>query len=169
MTWQQHLRGVLIAIASATVLLFVVSFFVGDEIRVNKTYVVNSSADSVYAFIKSPENFNKFIEGTDVFDISFLADNKGVQYEGFDGELHQFKYVCFDNFKGLELSYFKEGEKLAVFKIKARPKENATLIEYEKIWKINFNPLNKIISLIADEDIEAGMKKDIYNIKKELE
>ena len=62
MTWQQHLRGVLIAIVTAVVLLFVVSFFVGDEIRVNKTYVVNSSADSVYAFIKSPKNFNKFIE-----------------------------------------------------------------------------------------------------------
>ena len=169
MTWQQHLKGVLIAITSATVLLFVISFFVGDEIRVNKSFVVNSSADSVYSFIKSPKNFNKFIEGSDAFDISFLADNKGVQYEGFDGYLHQFKYACFDKSKGLELSYYKEGEKLAIFKMKAKPKKNATIIEYEKIWKINFNPLTKILSLKADEDIEEGMKKDIFKIKRELE
>jgi hypothetical protein len=169
MTWQQHLKGVLIAIATATVLLFVISFFVGDEIRVNKSFVVNSSADSVYSFIKNPKNFNKIIEGSESFDISFLPDNRGIQYEGFDGNLHQFKYACFENSKGIELSYFKEGENLALFKMKAKPKKNATIIEYEKIWKISFNPLSKILSLNADEDIEVGMKKDIYNIKKELE
>ncbi|MBL56744.1 MAG: hypothetical protein CMP61_06120 [Flavobacteriales bacterium] len=169
MTVKQHIKGVLVAIVSATLILFVISFFAGSEVRVNKTYVINASADSVYAFIKSPKNFKKFIEGGDAFEIDYLPDSKGVQYEGFDGNLHQFKYACFDNAKGLELSYFKEGENMALYKMKAKSKEKATLIEYEIIWRIGVNPLSKILSLAADEDIEAGMKKDIANLKKELE
>ena len=62
MEFKQHVKGVLIAVLSATILLFVVSFFVGDEVRVNKSFVVKMEADSLYTFIKNPDNFKNIID-----------------------------------------------------------------------------------------------------------
>tara|TARA_Y100000589_G_scaffold3897_3_gene3485 strand:+ start:1017 stop:1526 length:510 start_codon:yes stop_codon:yes gene_type:complete len=166
---KQHIKGVIIAVLSATVLLFVVSLFVGNQIRVTKTYVVNSNCDSVYNFIKSPTNFKNLLSGTDDFQIEFLKNNAGVQYEGFDLNIHTFKYRTFDNILGLELTYIKEGEDQAVFKYKITPIENASILEYEKIWRIGSNPLVRIFSLGLDEDVEEGMKKDINKLKKAVE
>lgn len=168
MEFKQHVKGVLIAILSATVLLFVVSFFVGDEVRVSKTYVIKAPADSVYSFISNPENFKGIIAGSDDFKISFLKKGIGVQYEGYDSKLHTFRYKTFDNQLGLELIYIREEEEEAVFRYKLNPKENGSLLEYEKVWRIGGNPVTKMLSLGLDEDIEAGMKKDIDKIKKEL-
>ncbi len=169
MELKQHLKGVSIAVFSAIVLLFVVSFFVGDEVRVSKTYVVNSNPDSVYSYIKLPSNFKNLLHGTDDFQIELLKNDAGIQYEGFDLNLHTFKYRAFDNILGLELTYIKEGEDQAVFKYKITPKENASILEFEKVWRVGSNPLVKIFSLSLDEDIEEGMKKDILKLKKAVE
>ena len=166
---KQHVKGVIIAVLSATVLLFVVSLFVGNQIRVTKTYVINSNCDSVYNFIKSPTNFKNLLSGTDNFQIEFLKNNAGVQYEGFDLNIHTFKYRTFDNILGLELTYIKEGEDQALFKYKVTPRENASILEYEKIWRIGSNPLVRIFSSGLDEDVEEGMKKDIKKLKKAVE
>tara|TARA_B100000401_G_C52788940_1_gene712388 strand:+ start:399 stop:908 length:510 start_codon:yes stop_codon:yes gene_type:complete len=166
---KQHVKGVIIAVLSATILLFVVSLFVGNQIRVTKTYVINSNCDSVYNFIKSPTNFKNLLSGTDDFQIEFLKNNAGVQYEGFDLNIHTFKYRTFDNILGLELTYIKEGEDQALFKYKVTPRENASILEYEKIWRIGSNPLVRIFSLGLDEDVEEGMKKDIKKLKKAVE
>ena len=166
---KQHVKGVIIAVLSATVLLFVVSLFVGNEIRVTKTYVINSNCDSVYNFIKTPSNFKNLLSGTDDFQIEFLKNDAGVQYEGFDLNIHTFKYRTFDNIRGLELTYIKEGEEQAVFKYKITHRENASLLEYEKKWRIGSNPLVRIFSLGLDEDVEEGMKKDINKLKEAVE
>ena len=107
MEFKQHVKGVLIAILSATFLLFVVSFFVGDEVRVNKSFVINHPSDSLFNFMKSPENFKSLVSGTEEVNISFLKKGIGVQYEGFDENLHTFKDKSFDKSQGLELMYFK--------------------------------------------------------------
>ncbi|MBI35062.1 MAG: hypothetical protein CMP67_06830 [Flavobacteriales bacterium] len=166
---KQHIKGVLLAIVSATLILFIISFFVGSEIRVSKSYVINTSPDSVYSYIKSPKNFKTIVSGTEEFQIELLKNNEGVQYEGFDLNLHTFKYRSFDNILGLELTYVREGEAQAVFKYKISPRENASILEYEKIWRIGSNPLVKIFSLSMDEDIEEGMKNDVVKLKNALE
>ena len=109
------------------------------------------------------------LSGTDDFQIEFLKNNAGVQYEGFDLNIHTFKYRTFDNILGLELTYIKEGEDQALFKYKVTPRENASILEYEKIWRIGSNPLVRIFSLGLDEDVEEGMKKDIKKLKKAVE
>lgn len=169
MEFKQHVKGVLIAILSATFLLFVVSFFVGDEVRVNKSFVINHPSDSLFNFMKSPENFKSLVSGTEEVNISFLKKGIGVQYEGFDENLHTFKYKSFDKSQGLELMYFKEGEEQAVFKYRLNSKKSGTLLEFEKVWKISGNPLAKMLSIGVDEDIEEGMKLDIKNLKKAIE
>lgn len=169
MEFKQHVKGVLIAICTATVLLFVVSFFVGDEVRVTNSYVINKNADSLFQIIKKPENFKKIIDGSEDFDLVSIKNGIGIQYEGFDSKLHTFKYKSFDKLLGLELSYFKEGEEQAVFKYKLIPKESGTVLEYEKIWKLSGNPLSKLLSIGVDEDIDEGMKKDIKKLKKSIQ
>ena len=42
--------------------------------------------------------------------------------------------------------YIKEGEDQALFKYKVTPRENASILEYEKIWRIGSNPLVRIFS-----------------------
>lgn len=166
---KQHVKGVIIAVCSAIVLLFIVSFFVGSEVRVLKTYVINSNSDSIYNYIKSPSNFKTLLSGADDFEIELLKNDAGVQYEGFDLNIHTFKYRPFDKILGLELAYTREGQDEAVFKYRVIPKENASILEYEKVWRIGSNPLMKIFSLGLDEDIEEGMKKDVKKLKKALE
>mgnify|MGYP001160858754 FL=1 len=166
---KQHVKGVVIALISATVLLFTISFFVGDEIRVSKSYVINSKSHSIYKFIKSPANFKSLLSGTDNFEIEFLKKETGVQYEGVDLNIHTFKYRAFDNILGLELTYMKEGQNQAIFKYKIIPQQKASIIEFEKIWRIGSNPLVKLFSIGLDEDVEEGMKKDIKKLKKALE
>jgi hypothetical protein len=165
---KQHVKGVVIALMSATLLLFIISFFVGDEVRVSKSYVINSKSDSIYQFIKSPNNFKSLLSGTDNFEIEFLKKETGVQYEGVDLNIHKFKYRTFDNILGLELTYMKEGQNQAVFKFKIVPQEKASIIEFEKVWRIGSNPLVKLFSIGLDEDIEEGMKKDISKLKRAL-
>lgn len=162
---KQHVKGVLIAIISATILLFIISFFVGDEIRVSKSYIINSRSDSLYKFIKSPSNFKSLLSGTDNFEIEYLKKGLGVQYEGFDLNIHTFKYRAFDNILGLELTYIKEGLDQAVFKYKIIPSQGASIVEFEKIWRVGSNPLVKLFSLGLDEDVEEGMKNDIKKLK----
>lgn len=169
MELKQHVKGVLLAISSAIVLLFVISFFVGDEIRVSKSYVINAPADSVFNFISSPKNFGDLIDGGKEFNVTYLKENSGVQYEGFDGRLHSFKYKAFPSQFGLEIIYVREGEEQAIYKYKATKKESGTLLDFVKTWRISPNPLTKIISIGGDEDIEAGMLKEIKSIKKQLE
>jgi len=166
---KQHVKGVIIAVFSAIVLLFIVSFFVGSEVRVLKTYVINSNSDSIYNYIKSPSNFKTLLSGTDDFEIELLKNDAGVQYEGFDLNIHTFKYRPFDKILGLELTYIREGQDEAVFKYRVIPKENASILEYEKVWRVGSNPLIKIFSLSLDEDVEEGMKKDVKKLKKALE
>tara|TARA_Y100000766_G_scaffold273189_1_gene273836 strand:+ start:570 stop:1088 length:519 start_codon:yes stop_codon:yes gene_type:complete len=166
---KQHVKGVIIAVFSAIVLLFIVSFFVGSEVRVLKTYVINSNSDSIYNYIKSPSNFKTLLSGTDDFEIELLKNDAGVQYEGFDLNIHTFKYRPFDKILGLELTYIREGQDEAVFKYRVIPKENASILEYEKVWRVGSNPLIKIFSLGLDEDVEEGMKKDVKKLKKALE
>lgn len=166
---KQHVKGVLWAIVSATVLLFAISFFVGEEIRVSKSYVINAPADSVFNFIRKPRNFGYIIDGGKEFKLNYLKGDQGVQYEGFDGNLHTFKYKSFPNQKGAEIIYSRDGEDQAVFKYKASQKESGTVLSVDKIWRISPNPLVKIISMGSDEDLEAGMQKEIKSIKKELE
>ena len=166
---KQHVKGVIIAVFSAIALLLVISFFVGDEIRVTKTYVINSKCDSIYNFIKSPSHFKKILYGTDDFQIELLKNNNGVQYEGLDLNIHTFKYRTFDNILGLELTYIKDGQAQAIFKYKITPKENASILEFEKVWRVGSNPLVRIFSLGFDEDVEEGMKKDVNKLKKALQ
>ena len=73
---KQHIKGVIIALISATVLLFIISFFVGDEIRVSKSYVIKHSSDVLYKFIKKPSNFKSLISGSDVLQIEFLKNEE---------------------------------------------------------------------------------------------
>jgi hypothetical protein len=165
---KQHVKGVIIALISATLLLFVISFFVGDEVRVSKSYVINSKSDSIYQFIKSPDNFKSLLSGTDNFEIEFLKKQIGVQYEGIDLNIHKFKYRTFDNILGLELTYVKEGQIQAVFKYKIIPQAKASIVEFEKVWRVGSNPLVKLFSIGLDEDVEEGMKKDIKKLKRAL-
>lgn len=169
MEFKQHLKGVIIAIFSATILLFVISFFVGHEVRVNKSFVFQEESDSLYNFMKDPKNFKNLVSGTDEVEISFLKKGIGVQYEGFDKSLHTFKYQVFDKSLGLELLYIKEEEEQAIFKYRLNPKKSGTLLEFEKVWKISLNPLTKLLSIGVDEDIEAGMKLDMKKLKQAIQ
>lgn len=166
---KQHIKGIIIALISATILLFVISFFVGDEVQVSKSYVINSKPDLIYKFIKSPANFKSLLSGTGNFEVEFLKKERGIQYEGLDLNIHTFKYRAFDNILGLELTYFKEGQNQAVFRYKIIPQQDGSVIEFEKIWRIGSNPLVKLFSIGLDEDIEEGMNKDIKKLKGLLE
>ena len=119
MELKQHVKGVLIAIGSAIVILFVVSFFVGSEVRVSKSYVLNSKVDSVYAFLKNPKNFQKWLDGSQEFKVNYLKEDGGIQYEGFQGDLHTFRYLTIDKINGLEIVYKREDDEMAVIKFKA--------------------------------------------------
>jgi hypothetical protein len=166
---KQHIKGVIIALISATVLLFIISFFVGDEIRVSKSYVIKHSSDVLYKFIKKPSNFKSLISGSDDLQIEFLKNEMGVQYEGFDLNIHTFKYRSFDKILGLELTYIKEGQDQAVFKYKIIPQQSASIIEFEKVWRVGSNPLVKLFSIGFNEDVEEGMNKDIKKLKNALQ
>ena len=168
MELKQHVKGILIAIGSAIVILFVVSFFVGSEVRVSKSYVLNNKVDSVYTFLKDPKNFQKWLDGSQEFKVNYLKEDGGIQYEGFQGDLHTFRYLTIDKINGLEIVYKREDDEMAVIKFKATAKNNGTILEYEKVWKISNNPIVKVVSMNLDEDIEEGMKKDIKRLKKEL-
>lgn len=169
MSWWQHFKGVFYAIITAVVILFLISFFVGSEVRVSKSYVLNVPADSVYQFLKSPKNFNKWVDGASDFEISYPPKGLSLKYEGYKGGLHEFKYQCFDKSNGVELSYIRGGEKQAVYTLKCASENDGTILSYEKVWKLSPNPLLKIISIGLDEDIEVGMDKEVKNLKRYLQ
>ena len=122
MELKQHVKGILIAIGSAIVILFVVSFFVGSEVRVSKSYVLNNKVDSVYTFLKDPKNFQKWLDGSQEFKVNYLKEDGGIQYEGFQGDLHTFRYLTIDKINGLEIVYKREDDEMAVIKFKASAK-----------------------------------------------
>lgn len=166
---KDHVKGVLLAILSAGILLFVIGFFVGSEVRVAKSAVVKNNADSVFTFVSTPQNFQKWIQGADEFNVEYLPENKGLQYIGLDENLHQFKYKAFTKTNGLEITYKRNGEDMAIYKMKIIPKTEGAVIEYVKVWRISENPLAKIVSLGLDEDLEAGMAIEFKAIKKILD
>lgn len=166
---KDHVKGVLIAVLSASVLLFVIGFFVGDEVRVAKSAVVKNKSDSVFTFISSPRNFQKWAQGAEDFQVEYLPENAGLQYIGLDENLHQFKYKSFAKTNGLEITYKRNGEDMAVYKMKLTPKTEGVVVDYVKIWRISSNPLAKIVSLGLDEDLEAGMVKEFKSIKSHLD
>lgn len=168
MSWWQHTKGVVYASLAAIVVLFIVSFFVGSEVRVNKSYVINQPADSVYNFLKQPKNFSRWMDGAGDFAMNYSPDGKILKYEGYQGDIHEFRYETFDKSRGIELNYLREGEKLAVFTIRCLAEQEGTILKYEKVWKLSPNPLVKIVSIGMDEDVAKGMDKDIKLLKSVL-
>lgn len=169
MEFKQHVKGVLIAIASATILLFSISFFVGDQITVDHDVVVNASKEKVFEYLKDPQNFKDWMFGAEGVDPKPLVRGEGVQYVGFDKQMHTFKYLISESAGGLEIHYDKEEEPQAIFQLQVKAKEAGCVVYYVKMWNIGSNPLSKVFSLSMDEDILEGMKKDMKAVKAKLE
>jgi len=169
MELKQHIKGVLIAIVSATVILFAISLFVGSQIIVHRDIVVNADRDGVFNYLKQPKNFPNWMEGTDGIVIKETANGNGIQYIGFDEKLHTFKYLVSETAVGVEINYERDNELTAIFKLQVKQKADGSVVFYEKIWNVSDNPLTKIFSLSMDEDIEMGMKKELMNLKLLIE
>lgn len=169
MELKQHVKGVLLAIVTATVLLFVVSFFVGSQIMVHRDIVINADKDEVFNYIKQPSNFKNWMEGADEIEAVVNKKGDGIQYIGFDEKLHTFDYRISETAYGAEISYERDHELTAIFKIQVKQKAEGCVVNYEKIWNVSDNPLTKIFSLSMDEDIEIGMKKELMNVKGAIE
>jgi hypothetical protein len=165
MELKQHIKGVLIAIFSATVILFAISFFVGSQIVVHRDIVVNADKSAVFNYVKQPKNFPNWMEGTDGIVVKETTNGNGIQYIGFDEKLHTFKYLVSETASGVEISYQRNNELTAIFKLQVKQKSDGSVLFYEKIWNVSNNPLTKIFSLSMDEDIEMGMKKELMNVK----
>lgn len=166
---KQHIKGVLIALISATVILFSISFFVGSKILVNHDVIINSDTEKVFNYVKRPDKLLNWIEGVDGVKAEPTLDGKGIQYIGFNEQLHTFNFIVSKRASGLEISYKRENKLIAVFKIQVRQKEEGCIVFFEKIWNVSDNPLTKLFSLSMDEDIKVGMKKELINLKRILE
>jgi hypothetical protein len=166
---KQHIKGVLLAIVSATAILFTISFFVGSQILVNHDIIINSDKDKVFNYVKQPDNFLNWIEGSDGINAKPTANGKGIQYIGFNEKMHEFNFLVSETASGIEINYTKESELVAVFKVQVKEKAEGCVVFYEKIWNISDNPLTKLFSLSMDEDIEEGMKKELMSLKKLIE
>ena len=166
---KQHVKGVLLAVISATVILFSISFFVGSKILVNHDIIINSDTEKVFNYVKQPNKFLNWIEGVEGVKAAPTSDGKGIQYIGFNDKLHTFNFIVSRSASGIEINYKKENELVAVFKIQVRQKEEGCVVFYEKIWNVSDNPLTKLFSLTMDEDIKEGMKKELTNLKNLLE
>tara|TARA_B110000211_G_C13983507_1_gene510591 strand:- start:19 stop:534 length:516 start_codon:yes stop_codon:yes gene_type:complete len=166
---KQHIKGVLLAIVSATVLLFAISFFVGSQILVNHDIIINADKDKVFNYVKQPENFLNWIEGSEGIIAKPTANGKGIQYIGFNEKLHTFNFFVSETASGVEINYTRENELVAVFKIQVKQKAEGCIVVYEKIWNISDNPLTKLFSMSMDEDIEVGMQKELMSLKKIIE
>ena len=166
---KQHIKGVLLAIVSATVLLFVISFFVGSQILVNHDIIINSDKEKVFNYVKQPQNFLNWIEGSEGINAKPTSNGKGIQYIGFNDKLHTFNFFVSENASGVEINYTKEGDLVAVFKVQVKQKSDGCIVIYEKIWNVSDNPLTKLFSLSMDEDIRVGMKKELMTLKKLIE
>lgn len=169
MELKQHVKGVLIAIASATIILFAISFFVGDQITVKHDLVVNAPKEKVFNYLKDPQNFKSWMYGAEGTDPKPLVRGEGIQYIGYDEKMHTFTYLVSESAGGLEINYDKEEERQAIFQLQVRDKEEGCVVVYVKIWNIGSNPLSKVFSLSMDEDILEGMKKDMKAVKSALE
>ena len=166
---KQHIKGVILALISATVILFSISFFVGSKISVNHDIIINSNIEKVFNYVIQPDKFLNWIEGVEGVKAEPTLDGKGIQYIGFNKNLHTFNFIVSRSASGVEINYKRENKLVAVFKIQVRQKEQGCIVFYEKIWNVSDNPLTKLFSLSMDEDIKEGMKKELTNLKNILE
>lgn len=169
MELKQHVKGVIIAIVSATVILFSISFFVGDQITVDHDLVINASKEEVFNYLKDAKNFKEWMYGTEGIDPKPMVRGEGIQYIGYEKKMHTFKYLVSESATGLEIHYDKDEEPQAIFQIQILQKDEGCLVKYVKMWNIGSNPLSKVFSLSMDEDILEGMKKDLMNVKLKME
>lgn len=168
MELKDHIKGVLVALASATVIIYVISFFVGSQLTVDTEVVLNAEADSVFNYMKEPANFGEWMSGTEDLRIEVNKKNNGVKYVGYDEYMHAFTYKVSNSAKGFEIHYRKEDEEMAIFKVQIKPLADGCMINYVKIWNISSNPLTRLFSTSLDEDVLAGMKKDLASVKKKF-
>lgn len=166
---KQHIKGVTLAVLSATVVLFGISFFVGSQILVNHDIIINSNTKKVFNYVKQPDKFLNWIEGSDGLKAKPTSNGKGIQYIGFNEKLHTFNFFVAEANSGVEINYERDNKLVAIFKIKVSQKGEGCIVFYEKIWNVSDNPLTKLFSLKMDEDIKAGMKKELMNLKRLLE
>lgn len=163
-----HIKGVLIALGIAIVVIFALSLLMPQQIVIEDEVVINKSQDSVYLFLKEPKHV-KHLFG-DLEKVVLQEKESGTfVFKGGDGELYQLEVKAADQANGIEVNYFKSGEKTGVFIFKTKAFQNQTLLSQVQFWNLGLNPITKLLGHKTKDQTVLKLKDEMLNVKMILE
>ena len=169
----QHVKGVLIALGIAAVVVFLLSLLIPQQMVLIQETIVNEPQDSVYSFIKEKENLQTWV--TDLNGLRLeekLTANKNYEeltFTGHDKSHYRLEFYNSDRAKGLEIRYFKEDEKKAVFFITTKSQGAQTIVSLQQFWNLGINPFSKLIAFKSKKKSQEVLERDLTKLKKRIE
>lgn len=168
MTWKDHVRGVLIALGIAIVSIFGLSLMMSSQVIVQEDVVVNQPDSTVYNFLRDEGNLRLWISELEGIELREKSGGN-YQYVGANSALHDLQIYTFDKNQSVELNFFKDGEKIAVFNLICDKVGEQSLVKISQFWYIGVNPISKLMAYNMDEQLEEKLKDDLYRLKLEIE
>lgn len=164
----QHVKGVLIALGIAAVLLFLLSLLIPQQLVLVNETVVNKNQQSTYDFIKEKSNLQSWV--TDLNGLLLEEkDSTTLIFKGRDEQLYRLEFYDSDRAKGIEIRYFKNEEKKAVFVLSTKSQGEQTIIKQQQYWNLGINPFKKLLGFKSKEKSLDVMSRDMTKLKKRIE
>ena len=164
----QHVKGVLLALGIASVLLFLLSLLIPQQLVLTQEIVINQSQDSVYSYINDKKNIQNWMSDLKGLNLNVKNDHELI-FKGRDEHLYRLEFLSANKAKGLEIQYFKEEEKKGVFVFYTKSQGNQTILTHQQFWNVGLNPVKKLLAFKSKKSTLEIIKKDLIQLKKTIE
>lgn len=163
---KSHILGVIIGLTLAVLALFSINFFIAQEYLIEEEIVINKNSNEVDSFLQNPQNYSIWIKSLNENKEILKVNTSEIAFKNNNNQ-YQLSFKSIPN--TIQVRYLENQNHKATFKINIQNANQLTLVKYQQIWDLGWNPFTKIFAQKTKEQNTLVMKKDLLALKRYLE
>ena len=163
---KSHIIGVIIGLTLAILALFSINFFIAQEYLIEEEIVIHKNTQEVNNFLQNPQNLSIWIKSLNE-NKEILNQNNNIISFKMNNENYDLEVKSIPN--NIQIRYLVNQQHKATFKISIQNAKDLTLVKYQQIWDLGWNPIAKLFAQKTKEKSSIEIKKDLLALKRHLE
>ena len=163
---KSHIIGVIIGLTLAILALFSINFFIAQEHLIEEEIVIHKNTQEVNNFLQNPQNLSVWIKSLNENKEILQLHNNTIYFK-MNNEDYTLEVKSIPN--NIQIRYLENQQHKATFKITVQNAKDLTLVKYQQIWDLGWNPIAKLFAQKTKEKSSIEIKKDLLALKRHLE
>jgi hypothetical protein len=163
---KSHVIGVIIGLSLAVIALFSINFFIAQEHTIEEEIVIDKNSNEVDLFLQNPENLSVWIKSLNENKEILQLNNNTISFK-MNNEDYTLEVKSIPN--NIQIRYLENQQHKATFKITVQNAKDLTLVKYQQIWDLGWNPITKLFAQKTKNRNSIEIKKDLLALKRYLE